>query len=96
MIQQHRDKDRQAGQEFMNTAREALLRKTKRWDRFRKYQEGTLGMHKSTSQGNRIGKTPSRKHPQEQRQLVKTNETQMNIGKQKKQLDSLFAEAGYA
>ena len=96
MIQQHRDKDRQAAQEFMDTTRDALLRKIKRWDRFKRYQEGTLGMHKSTPRGNRISKSPSRKYSQRQRQQVEANKKQTNIEGQKKQLDSLFAEAGYA
>ena len=91
MIQQHRAKDREAAQEFMDITRNALEKQAKRRERARKYREPTLGVHQQTSRGNRVSKTPSRKPPQQ----IKVNEKYVNIGKQKKGLDRLFAEAGY-
>lgn len=91
MIQRHREEDRKAGQEYNDIMTKVLLSRDKRWKRFKKYHERTLGVHQQTSRGNRVSKTPSRKPPQQ----IKVNEKYVNIGKQKKGLDRLFAEAGY-
>ncbi|KAL8788680.1 MAG: hypothetical protein Q9195_007181 [Heterodermia aff. obscurata] len=99
MIQQHHEEDRRAGKEFNRIMRMKQQSRDKKWDRYKRYREGTLGMQPSTFREDRISKNQSRKHfqkhPQKHPQQVKPNEKHTNLKKWKKQLDGLFAEAGY-